>query len=46
MAKSSLANPSEVEIIVKGVMELMTSGVMPQDIGVISFYSLQVDLIR
>ena len=46
VAKSSLANPGEVEIIARAVRELVTRGVRPRDIGVISFYALQVDLIR
>ena len=45
-AKSSLANPGEAEIIVRAVRELVAKGVRPGDIGVISFYALQVDLIR
>ena len=46
VAKSSLANPGEAEIIVRAIRELVAKGVRPGDIGVISFYALQVDLIR
>ena len=46
VAKSSLANPGEAEIIVRAVRELVARGVRAGDIGVISFYALQVDLIR
>ena len=46
VAKSSLANPGEAEIIVRAVRELVARGVGPKDIGVISFYTLQADLIR
>ena len=45
-AKSSLANPGEAGIIVRAVRELVAKGVRPGDIGIISFYALQVDLIR
>jgi superfamily I DNA and/or RNA helicase len=46
VAKSSLANPGEAEIIVRAVRGLVARGVRAGDIGIISFYALQVDLIR
>ena len=44
--KSSIANPGEAGVVVKAIVQLVKNGVKPQDIGVISFYALQVDLIR
>ena len=43
---ASLQNPGEAETVVKIVKQLSHSGVMPDQIGVISFYALQVDKIR
>jgi superfamily I DNA and/or RNA helicase len=43
---ASLQNPGEAKIVVKIVKQLSHSGVMPEQIGVISFYALQVDKIR
>merc|ERR1719391_1870066 len=43
---ASLQNPGEAKTVVKIVKQLSHSGVMPDQIGVISFYALQVDKIR
>ena len=42
----SLQNPGEAKLVLKIVKQLISSGVRPQQIGVISFYALQVDKIR
>ena len=43
---ASLQNPGEAKTVVEIVKQLIHSGVMPEQIGVISFYALQVDKIR
>merc|ERR1712018_176554 len=43
---ASLQNPGEAKTVVKIVKQLIHSGVGPEQIGVISFYALQVDKIR
>ena len=43
---ASLQNPGEANTVVEIVKQLSHSGVMPDQIGVISFYALQVDKIR
>ena len=43
---ASIQNPGEVEVVVKIVKQLIHSGVRPEQIGVISFYALQVHVIR
>ena len=42
----SLQNPGEAKLVLKIVKQLISSGLRPQQIGVISFYALQVDKIR
>ena len=43
---SSLFNPGEARTVVKIAKQLIQSGVRSEQIGVISFYALQVDKIR
>jgi len=43
---ASIQNPGEAKVVVKTVKQLIQSGVRPEQIGVISFYALQVQVIR
>ena len=43
---ASIQNPGEAKTVVKTVKELIQSGVRPEQIGGISFYALQVQVIR
>ena len=43
--RASFANLGEAEIVFQLVLELVTSGVSPKDIGVVTTYNLQVDLL-
>jgi superfamily I DNA and/or RNA helicase len=42
----SRMNPQEAELVIKKVDELLSSGVLPEQIAVISPYSAQVKLLR
>ena len=44
--RSSKANPGEAGVILAEVRKLVTMGVKPENIGVITFYALQADILR